>query len=591
MDGWAMINKNLAVRVRRPAPPLLASLLLWAGCSPAQTSAPSSQSAPSDKQLQAVKRLVESAAVRDTIGAHTWTEGLRKLHVEGYGLVVGLGQNGSRTCPDKVRKHLAADIRKKYRLGDSRIGLGNITPEMMIDSPDTAVVSVQGEIGAAALSGTKFDLVVQALAGTETTSLEGGRLFTCDLRYSADMSDGSTKKGKVVATGEGPVFINPFAQRGGSAGPSSLRSGKIIGGGTSLESRVVRLKLSTPSYARAIAVQDKINDRFGLGHKIASADSPWQVSLNIPRRFARRELYFLALARHLSLSADAAAEQRRAMQLAAELQDPSAPHDNIGLALEAIGNTVKPLIRALYDHKLPHVNYYAARTGLHMKDGLAVPALTQHAVDPDSPYQMDAIRELGDALELPRAAQGLLKVVDSDLDVRARTLAYEGLTKHGVPQVTSTEVGGQFFLDCVPVTGGRTIVYGKLMDQPRLAVIGNAPLKTPLFYQHPQDLVSINAETAAQAATIVRKTPSGQLSPPVLAPLDSAPLITLLGNKASESRDGRVVGLGLSYSQVLDVVSSLCDSAVIAAEFRLERPGLEDITHTPARRSRPESDL
>ena len=107
------------------------------------------------------------------------------------------------------------------------------------------------------------------------------------------------REGKIVATGEGPVFINPFAQREDSATPVDLRAGRVIGGGLNGEDRRVRLVLSTPSYARAIRIQNKINDRFGLGAEIAKAESPSYVALNIPPRFAGQEVEFLAVVRHL----------------------------------------------------------------------------------------------------------------------------------------------------------------------------------------------------------------------------------------------------------------------------------------------------
>ena len=58
---------------------------------------------------------------------------------------------GSRGCPEHIRKRVATELRNKTRVGDSRIGLGNLSAEQLIADPDTAVVLVMGEIGAAAL--------------------------------------------------------------------------------------------------------------------------------------------------------------------------------------------------------------------------------------------------------------------------------------------------------------------------------------------------------------------------------------------------------------------------------------------------------
>ena len=43
-----------------------------------------------EKFTKSLERYAQSLAVRGTIGEATWIEGLRKMDVRGYGLVVGL---------------------------------------------------------------------------------------------------------------------------------------------------------------------------------------------------------------------------------------------------------------------------------------------------------------------------------------------------------------------------------------------------------------------------------------------------------------------------------------------------------------------
>jgi len=54
--------------------------------------------------------LKDSAAVRGTIGAICYYDGMRPLRVRGYGLVVGLGKNGSRDCPRRVRERVVQNM-------------------------------------------------------------------------------------------------------------------------------------------------------------------------------------------------------------------------------------------------------------------------------------------------------------------------------------------------------------------------------------------------------------------------------------------------------------------------------------------------
>ncbi|MCZ6653175.1 MAG: flagellar basal body P-ring protein FlgI [Planctomycetota bacterium] len=562
-----------------------------AGCQSSLRDADPSVDEPASEQADAIQRFNESKAYQGTIGSYSWFEGMRDLPVRGYGLVVGLGEHGSRRCPARIRKRLSAEIRKKYGLGDARKGLDHISIEKMINAPDTAVVFVRGSIRPAALGGTKFDLTIQALPDTETTSLAGGRLYTCDLRYYQQRGAGVVQEGKVVARGEGPVFVNPFAQRESSATPVDLRTARIIGGGTNLKARRVRVVLSSPSYAMAVNVQDKINDRFGGGAKIAVAESPSYISLKIPSEYQDRELYFLALVRHLYLSREPGFENRRALDLAAEMPDLRAPHDSIGLALEGLGKSIRPAVRSLYTHALPHVTFYAARTGLRMSDDLAVAVLGEHALDPNSPYQEEAIRTLGEAASRFRTTHPLWQVLNSNLDINARVSAYEGLVGHQDTFVSSKNIGNNFIMDHIPAHDGGDLIYCKVAAEPRIAIIGAPRCKTPLFYRHDQGLVTLIADAQAQEITVIRQTASGRVSPPTTTSLEVTDLISLLGAKAGTDKFGKVNGLGLDYAQIIDVIADLCENGTIDAVFKIERPGTVEATGPKRQTGRPGSEL
>ncbi len=562
-----------------------------AGCQSSLRDTDSGADEPGSKQADAIRRFNESKAYQGTIGSYSWFEGMRDLPVRGYGLVVGLGEHGSRRCPNKIRKRLSAEIRKKYGLGDARKGLDHISVEKMINAPDTAVVFVHGLIRPAALAGTKFDLTIGALPNTETTSLAGGRLYTCDLRYYRQAGAGVVQEGKVIARGEGPVFLNPFAQRESSATPVDLRTARIIGGGTNLKARRIRVVLSSPSYAMAVNVQDRISDRFGGGARIAVAESPSYISLKIPSLYQDRELYFLALVRHLYLSRETGFENRRALELAAEMPDLRAPHDSIGLALEGLGKSIRPVLRDLYTHPLPHVTFYAARTGMRMSDDMAVAVLAAHVLDPNSPYQEEAIRTLGEAAGRFRAANALWQVLNSNLDINTRVLAYESLKGRQTTLVDSKNIGNNFVMDHIPAPNGGEVIYCKVAAEPRIAIIGTPRCKTPLFYRHPQGLVTLIADADAQEITAIRQAASGRVSPPTTTSLGVTDLISLLGAKAGTDKFGRVSGLGLDYSQIIDVIASLCENGTIDAAFKIERPGTAETTGPKRPTGRPGSEL
>lgn len=593
-------TQYLAQRTGRRVLPCVLPLLLFgmiSGCqdgsrrSSADRAEDRSLEAQRDQVSESLERYASSLAVRGTIGEVTWIEGMRRMDVRGYGLVIGLGANGSRTCPERIRRTLASAIRKEYRLGDSRIGLGHLTPEAIIDSPDTAVVQVNGEIGAASLASTRFDLTIRALEGTETLSLEGGRLYSCDLRYYRPTAPGVVQEGAVLASGKGPVFINPFANRKDSATPVNPRVGKIIGGGLNLRSRKVHLMLNSPSHALAHRIQDRINARYGMGDRIASAVSPSKIALDIPNRYADDELNFLALVRHTYINIEGAAADRRAQELAQEILDSQAPHDSISLAWEAMGKTVRPIIRELYSNNRDYVRYYAARAGLRTDDRLAAKVVAQTALNTQSLFQVAAIRELGNAMRMSHARDTLLEIVTSNMDPRIRILAYEGLVKQLSPLLTTVAVGNNFIMDQCPAGDGPAMIYASVSGSARLAIFGRPVCQTPMFYHHPQGLVTMNAVQNAETITTVRTTPSGLVSPEADAPTDAFELVRFLGKEAGEDRFDQVVGLGLSYSQIVALMATLCDNGVIDAQFHMQEP--EDFLITTPERlgGRPESEL
>ena len=82
------------------------------------------------------------------------------------------------------------------------MGWGHLTPEKMLDSEDTAIVVVEGVIPPGAIEASDFDVRVFVLPGSTTSSLEGGRLYTADLR-PGPLTAGS-KQAFALATAGGP---------------------------------------------------------------------------------------------------------------------------------------------------------------------------------------------------------------------------------------------------------------------------------------------------------------------------------------------------------------------------------------------------
>ncbi len=563
--------------------------------------------------------LANSAAYRDTIGAYTYYQGLTPMRVRGYGLVVGLGKNGSRDCPRNVYERLIRSLYKQRGFSSTELGVKSITPEQLINDVDTAVVIVQGEIPPASVKGTRFDVAVQVLPGTQTKSLRGGRLHHMELLVFRPVSPTVSLTGQVLARASGPVFLNPFS--GEEAATRSTRLEGVVGGGGKVsQDRRIRLVLLEPSYQRARQIQDRINAYFPSRERVGDAISPSFVRLRVPLEFADDTAHFLALVRGLFLSHDPQFEATRSRMLEEELVHPKAAHARIAQAFEALGRAALPALDRLYSHRKDAVSFHAAVAGLRLGDHIAGDAIGIHAQNTAGEYRFQAIHALAEAKGLASAAITLRKLLNDD-DPRIQIAAYEALVERGDSTIKSVRIAwDNFILDRVPTQvaspsaraspsagvspsagasaprGGRghgNFVYVKRSGSRRIALFGsNIRCTPPVFYRAPDGSLMINATPGDETLTTLRMAvPTGAMSPPIPAPLDVPGLIKLLGSQAELGLDDEVLGLGLDYSAVVRAIYHLCKDRSINANFILEQPNVAELFGPPRPTGRPESEL
>lgn len=536
--------------------------------------------------------LARSAAYRDTIGALTYYEGLAAMRVRGYGVVVGLGRNGSRQCPKAVYDDLVQSLYKQHDFAGDEIGEKRIKPEQLLDSLDTAVVLVEADIPGAAVEGTTFDVRVAALPGTDTKSLSGGRLFTTELRVLSQSPAGGQVSGQVLAKAAGPLFFNPFITEKSPTRSSELQ-GAVLGGGRATQDRRIRLVLAHPSHAMAGRIQDRINSAFPAGRRVADATSPSYVQLRVPEEFRNEPGHFLSLVRALYLTTDPMFTGARALDLAREMAEPNAPQAVIALALEGLGREALPVLADLYTHERIDVRFHAAVAGLRIGDHLAADAMSAVAEDSRAESRFRAIHALGEARGMAGAAMTLRRLLH-DGDVRVRIAAYEALRKRRDMAVDSISVGGDnFTLDLVP-EGATGPIYATRTARRAIVLFGPAvELRPPLLYRAPDGSFTITADAGDRNVTLMRTvTASGRVSPPIPGPLELPALLRLLGNDPGTNYDGEVIGLGIGYVGIVRALDALCRDGSIPLPFRMEEPNAAELFGpSPLPASRPESEL
>lgn len=533
----------------------------------------------------------ESAGVRDTVATVAWLEGMRRMSVGGYGLVVNLGKSGTTQVPRPIRDYMLQDMRRRYRLGSEAEALKHLSPEKLLDSEQTAVVTVYGEIPAAAKKGDTFDLTVRSLERTDVSSLEGGWLMPCSLKLWAD---GRPVEGRIMAEGRGQVFINPFGLKKDAATKTDPRVGRIIGGGSVKKARRLRLVLTDPSAAIANRLTLLINRRFGVEpYKPAEGQDAHVVDLRVPAKWERPTPHFLQLLLHLYVPSSPSFQDERLRELREEAVAPEAALADISLAWEGMGKTAFPSIRELYTHGSPAVSFFAARAGLRLGDVIALDVMARHAIKKKGSFRELAIEELGLVTDMPRVPSILRPLLDDD-DQRIRQLAFRGLLNHHDRSIRSFEVGEKsgFVLDVV-AAGGKFLISSQQIKQQRITLFGAGMRCTPpVFYWHRSETVAVTAEPGDKRLKLIRRLPvSGRLSSPIFCRPDVASLIMSLGREPRKNARGNYEGLGLTYSQVVEVLYDLCKAKAIPATFSLQVDEAPEILPEPQETGRPESEL
>ncbi|MFO0875617.1 MAG: flagellar basal body P-ring protein FlgI [Phycisphaerales bacterium] len=509
--------------------------------------------------------------MRGTVAAEALVLGYRDVVVRGFGLVVGLHGTGSRQLPADVRAYM---IQEMGRRGVGLPPLDRFTPDQLLDSLDTAVVVVEGVVPAGAPAGTTFDVRVYASPGTSTTSLEGGRLYTCDLRPGQLTT--TSRQPSIVASANGPVFVNPFVEptRGGrTTGTVTALSGRILDGGKVTRNMPLKIRLYTPSHNRAATLQASINSNFprepGQLDQTAHGESDSAVNIVIPRSYQGHTREFIELMRHTTLSLDApeqiALQVRRAL-LANPVSDNAA-----AWRWQALGVRALPMIQDLYAYPEDRPRMAALRAGAGLNDALVAGPLVEMARSGNPANRLLAIELLGEMGINPLIDKGLRDLMQDD-DVDVRVAAFVALAKRRDPSVNMMPQGKKFEL----WTGPSKVpsVYISQSGTPRIAVASDTEvlLETPITLQIWDNRLMIKGDVGDEQIEVFYRPPDSNDRVIADAPTKLVDFIHFLAHKATV--DQPKPGLDLSYGEVVGVLHELWKAKIIRVDFKTEQDRL-----------------
>ncbi len=499
--------------------------------------------------IEAPKELAIEIDLGTTIGSLVELLSADPMTVDGYGLVAGLNGTGSAECPPHIRGYL-----KQYIL--KQLPPDALNTDEFINSMDTAVVRVEGIMPRIYGKNEYFDVVVTALEGTQTTSLEGGRLYKTDLKVSGGF--GLTIK--VLGTAEGPVFMDTLGDK-----EINKRTGYILGGGRVIEESKISFVLRQPDYKIANAIRNKLTERFGAG--TAKAVSPSQVEVEVPAEYKEQKQRFISIVKAMYLTETPELTAERISSFVKKLA-VAGEKDLTEASLEAIGNVSIGKLSALLNSSNEEVRLRAARCILNLGSDAGLEALREIASTKNSPFRVEALEVIAAGAGRNDAAAVSRKLLrDEDFDIRLA--AYEQLRKLNDIAITQEPIAGDFFLEQVTQTHHKGIFVSR-SSQPRIVLFG-APIycRENIFVQSPDGNIAINAPAGQPYVSIIRKHPKRpNVTLQLKSSYDLGDIIrTLCKEPLKKEGEGRI-GLNVSYAEGIALLREMCYRGAVAAEFR-----------------------
>lgn len=493
------------------------------------------------------------ADLNTDIGSVAFFHEFDAVNITGFGIVANLPGTGSAECDPELRPVLTKYIRQQMG------GKVKFDANRFISSPNTAVVRVDGTIPSAAIKGQKFDINVTALSSTQTTSLDGGTLYTTTLMQRQGYVRFS-QFGKTLATAAGPVYIDKLGDT-----KINLKSAYIIGGGTVKMPVKLSLFLRNPNFMMSHAIRNRINERFGS--KTARAVSAGEIRIKFPSEYNHQKARFLEMIRSLHLTNDRQTQTKRIKQLVDQLRTAKNKLKS-EIALEAIGRTALDDLVGLLDDPDESVRFFVARCMLRIGDNRSPATLRKIIADRNSRYRLAAVNAIGSGARRNDAI-AILSTVLGDDDFAIRFAAYEQMVKLEDISVSQTSIAGGFTVDNV-LHDGKKIIYASRSGSAKVVLFG-APIycEKDIFVETEGSEIVINAVPGEKYVSLMRKHPQ---KPTLIGPLKSTfnvkDIIRTLCQHGNTSK-GKTLrpGLGVSYSKMLALLQQMCQSGAIKAEF------------------------
>ncbi len=403
------------------------------------------------------------------------------VQVENVALVTGLAGTGEDPAPSPQRAALLHEMQTR----------GVKHPNQLLASPATALVLVKGYLPPGVQKGDKFDLEVQVPTRSETTSLRGGWLMETRLTEMAVLG-GEIHDGHLLATGEGPLLVDPAAN--GEQDRALLTRGRVLGGGVALKSRSLGLAISSEEKSIRLSTQigSAVNRRFhtyshGLQKGVASPRTDEFIDLAVHPRYKDNIGRYLRVVRSIALKETPAEQSRRLGVLERQLLDHITA-SNAALRLEAVGKSaVRVLAKGLESDDV-EVRFYAAEALAYLDESSAAAPLATIARD-EPAFRVYTLAALS-AMDSVDAYDALSKLLDAP-SAETRYGAFRALwaMRANDPLVKGENLSGQFSYHLLN-TAGPAMIHVTRSFRPEVVLFGeDQRFETPLVLDAGQSIM------------------------------------------------------------------------------------------------------
>lgn len=397
------------------------------------------------------------------VGDYCGPWGLYPKKLQAIGLVTNLDDTGSDPPPGVARDILIGEMQSREVRN----------PEKFLQSPKVSLVEVVAILPPAVQENDPIDILVKVPNRSATTSLRGGWLMMARLRQMANL-EGKVRGGAEAGLAQGSITVDSIFS--GTGDPLNEVRGLVLGGGKSLESRSLGLRIlrDDVSIETTSVIGDAVNQRFhtfdrGTKKGVAEPKDAHFVKLLVPPKYRHNLGRYVAVIRSIPLHEAAFQRARRLEALEQKLFEPTTC-GKASLQLEAIGKEAIPALKKGLRSSDLETRFHAAEALAYLEESDAAKVLGEAARE-ESAFRWPALTALSsmDHVQAYEALTELLHVSSAE----TRYGAFRALRRRrsSDPLVAGETLGGQFSLHLIPTTGEPLIHISKA-ERPEIVLFG-----------------------------------------------------------------------------------------------------------------------